>query len=163
MSTEHQAALLDNGDFVGAIPPQVLETARLVRGDELAIRAANPPRLPETGHTLWAEIRAHAIDHDGAIQVAIVITGQAQRPEVLATATGEVLHLRVPARVEARSGPRTAAESLEAVQDLGSPERALGAPNRAHSPRQQMAQHLDAFLRGEIPGDTPLPRPEGGR
>jgi hypothetical protein len=78
----------------------VLEEARQQRRDA-ARRATDPPRLPESGSTLWAQMVAATIEGDH-IEVARVVHGQVQRPEALATAQGVVLQLKVPATVESR-------------------------------------------------------------
>lgn len=128
MSTEHQASLAASA---APLAPEVLEAARQRRATQAQQRAANPPRLPESGHTLVATITAVSIEGD-ALQVGIVIEGKVQRPEAVATALGQELQLRVPARVEARkTAPRTAAVPLEALDDLREPLRATAAPHRA--------------------------------
>lgn len=93
--------LQDNGDVVPRIAPEVLEEARQKRRHDASRRATTPPRLPESGHTLWTEIVAATIEGD-QIELAIRIHGQVQRPEALATASGVVLQLKVPAKVVRR-------------------------------------------------------------
>ena len=91
------------GDItVSRLSPEVLEEARQQRFRDAAQRAANPPRLPESGYTLWAELVSATIMGDH-IEVAIRMHGQVQRPEALATAEDVVLTLKVPAKVERRA------------------------------------------------------------
>lgn len=89
------------GDLTPRIAPEVLEEARRQRVHDAQRRATEPPRLPESGYTLWAEMVAATIQGDH-IEVALRIHGQVQRPEALATASGAVLNLTVPAKVERR-------------------------------------------------------------
>lgn len=95
--------LTQTGDRTPRLDPEVLEAARLMREREAAAKRANPRALPESGYTLWAELVAATI-HGDHIEVALRLHGQVQRPEGLATATGAVLNLTVPARVERRTG-----------------------------------------------------------
>lgn len=89
------------GDITPRIAPDVLEEARLRRLADVERRATDPPRLPESGHTLTVELRSATIQGDH-IEVSLVIEGKVQRPEALATASGAVLNLTVPAKVERR-------------------------------------------------------------
>lgn len=93
--------LADLGDITPRIAPEVLEDARRQRAHDAQRRATDPPRLPESGYTLWAQMVSATIQGDH-IEVALVIHGQVQRPEALATARETVLHVKVPARVERR-------------------------------------------------------------
>lgn len=89
------------GDLTPRIDPTVLEEARQMRGRDAERRAMDPPRLPESGHTLTVEVRSATIQGD-YIELALRVHGQVQRPEALATAGGHVLHVKVPATVERR-------------------------------------------------------------
>lgn len=93
--------LAETGDLVPRLAPEVLEEARRMRVREAADKTANPRPLPESGYTLWVELVAATIQGDH-IDVAIRFHGQVQRPEGLATASGAVQHLSVPAEVERR-------------------------------------------------------------
>jgi hypothetical protein len=96
--------LAETGDVTPRIDPEVLEEARLQRSHEASRRAANPPRLPESGHNLWVEVSSATIDGD-EIHVSVVVTGKVQRPEALATAQRVVRTVKVPAEVERRVPP----------------------------------------------------------
>lgn len=89
------------GDVTPRIDPAVLEEARRMRAYEAAEKTANPRPLPASGYTLWAEMVAATIQGDH-IEVALRVHGQVQRPEALATASGAVLNLKVPAKVDRR-------------------------------------------------------------
>ena len=93
--------MADVGDITPRLSPEVLEEARRQRAHDAQRRATDPPRLPESGYTLWAEMVAATIQGDH-IEVALRIHGQVQRPEALATASGAVQTLKVPATVERR-------------------------------------------------------------
>lgn len=89
-------------DPAGArLDPATLEEARRQRAHDAAQRLANPPPLPESGYTLWAQMVSATIQGDH-IEVALVVHGQVQRPEALATSSEQVLHLKVPAEVARR-------------------------------------------------------------
>lgn len=90
------------GDLTPRIDPEVLEEARRMRRHDAERRATDPPRLPESGYTLWAEMVSATIQGDH-IELALRVHGQVQRPDALATAGGEVLSLTVPAKVERRT------------------------------------------------------------
>ena len=96
------AIMADVGDITPRLAPEVLEEARRQRAHDAHRRAVIPPRLPESGHTLAVEVRSATIEGD-EIHVALVIHGQVQRPEALATASEQVLHVKAPAKVERRS------------------------------------------------------------
>lgn len=103
MTTKQSAMdiLQDNGDVVPRIAPEVLEEARQQRSHDASRCATHPPRLPESGHTMCAEILSATINGD-QIGLDIRIHGKVQRPEALATASGVVLQIKVPAKVEGR-------------------------------------------------------------
>lgn len=105
--------LQDNGDVVPRIAPEVLEEARRQRSHDASRRATHPPRLPQSGHTLWTEIVAATIEGD-QVEVAIRVHGQVQRPEALATASGAVLQLKVPAKVVRRADDEAAIARVRA-------------------------------------------------
>lgn len=90
------------GDITPRLSPEVLEEARRQRAHDAHRRATVPPRLPESGYTLWCQVVSAAIEGD-EIHVALVIHGQVQRPEALATSIEQVLHVKAPAKVERRS------------------------------------------------------------
>lgn len=96
------AIMADVGDITPRLSPEVLEAARRQRAHDAHRRATDPPRLPESGHTLTVEVRSATIEGD-EIHVALVIHGQVQRPEALATAIEQVLHVKAPATVERRA------------------------------------------------------------
>lgn len=93
--------LTQTGDIMPRIEPEVLEEARHQRSREALRRAMDPPRLPESGHTLWVEVSSATIDGD-EIHVHVVVNGQVQRPEALATAQRVVRSVTVPAEVVRR-------------------------------------------------------------
>lgn len=102
--TRQQSAmdiLQDNGDVVPRIAPEALEDARRQRSHDASRRATHPPRLPESGHTMCAELLSATINGD-QIGLDIKIYGKVQRPEALATVEPVVLQLKVPAEVEWR-------------------------------------------------------------
>ena len=103
MTTKQSAMdiLQDNGDVVPRIAPEVLEEARRLRSHDASRRATHPPRLPESGHILCAEILSATINGD-QIGLDIKIYGKVQRPEALATVEPVVVQLKVPAKVERR-------------------------------------------------------------
>lgn len=114
--TRRQSAidiLQDNGDVVPRIAPEVLEEARQHRSHDASRRATHPPRLPESGHTMCAEILSATINGD-QIGLDIRIHGKVQRPETLATVEAVVLQLKVPAKVERRAQDEAAIACVRA-------------------------------------------------